>query len=188
MAALRYTIRALAKQGIPPGEILELASQELDVTTDDHFATVLVGVVDTRMQELILASAGHPPPLMLHEGRAEYLRISPGMPLGVRGGPRPEPITVYFRPGSTLVAFTDGLIEQRTQSLDAGLAQLAAAAAETPSGPDDLIAHLVTTLVTSDQEDDIAVVAIRFSNQSAKPKTPDPLPTYPLTLTDPAST
>jgi serine phosphatase RsbU (regulator of sigma subunit) len=120
MAALRYTIRTLAKLGVAPDEILERAAQELDVVTDDHFATVLVGMVDMRMEELTLASAGHPPPLLLDEGRARFLNLAPGVPLGV-AGPRPEPITIHFSPGSTLVVFTDGLIDRRGQSLDEGL-------------------------------------------------------------------
>jgi serine phosphatase RsbU (regulator of sigma subunit) len=174
MADLRYTIRTLARLGIPPGEILDRTNTELDVTGDAHFATVLVGVVDTGLQELTLASAGHPPPLMVHQGRAEFLDVSPGPPLGVRSGPRPTPITIDFPPGSTLVAFTDGLIEKRGQSLDAGLAQLAAAAAESPARPDDLIGRLLAELATNDQEDDIAVVAIQFTGQEANPAALDP--------------
>jgi serine phosphatase RsbU (regulator of sigma subunit) len=188
MAALRYTIRTLAKQGIPPCEILDRTSQELDVTTDEHFATVLVGLVDTRRQEITLASAGHLPPLLLHEGRAEYLSVSPGVPLGVRDGPRPEPITIQFLPGSTLVAFTDGLIEKREQALDAGLSQLAVAAAESPPQPDQLIARLVTAVASSDQEDDIAVLAIRFSTQEAELQASDTSQSNSATLREPAST
>ena len=172
MAALRYTIRTLAKLGLPPDEILDRTTKELDVITDHHFATVLVGVVDSRMQEITLASAGHPPPLMLREGRAEFLRVEPSAPLGVLG-PRPKPVTLHFLPGSTLVAFTDGLIERRGRTLDAGLQQLAATAAEGSAQSDDLITRLVATLMTDDQEDDLAVVAIRFVTAEASPQTGD---------------
>ncbi len=189
MAALRYTIRTLAKLGIPPGEILERAAKELDATTDDHFATVLVGVADTWMQEMTLASAGHLPPLMVHDGRAEFLTVPPGVPLGVRGGPPPaEPVTVHFLPGATLVAFTDGLIEQRGHSLDARLAELAAAAAESPAPPGDLITCLISALTSRDHEDDIAVLAIRFSAQEANPPTPCLSPSSKPILTQPTST
>jgi serine phosphatase RsbU (regulator of sigma subunit) len=168
MAALRYTIRTLAQLGIPPDEILDRSARELDVTTDEHFATVLIGLVDPRKQKLTLASAGHLPPLMLQKGgRPEFLKIAPGVPLGVPG-PRPRSTTLAFPAGSTLIAFTDGLIEHRGQTLDAGLERLtaaaaaAAAAAERPPSPDDLIAHLVTALAGGDQEDDIAVLAVHF--------------------------
>ena len=187
MAGLRYTIRTLAKLGIPPDEILARTTRELDVTSDEHFATVLIAVVDTRMQEMTLASAGHPPPLMLHHGRPEFLRIAPGVPLGVPG-PSPEPVTVPFTAGSTLVAFTDGLIEQRGRTVDAGFERLAEAASEGPASPDDLIAYLVATLTGSDQEDDIAVVAVRFCTQKAKPVTSEGPPLDAPVLSQPAST
>jgi serine phosphatase RsbU (regulator of sigma subunit) len=172
MAALRYTIRTLATLGIPPEEVLYRTTTELDVSTDEHFATALVGVVDRRMEQMTLASAGHPPPLMLHEGRAEFLGLSPGVPLGVPG-PRPEPTTIHFPRASTLIAFTDGLIERHGQSVDVGLDQLAATAADSPARPEDVIAHLVGTLTGSDQEDDIAILAIRLTAPDEKPEATD---------------
>ena len=105
---------------------------------------------------------------MLHEGRAEFLRVEPSAPLGVLG-PRPKPVTLHFLPGSTLVAFTDGLIERRGRTLDDGLRQLAATAAEGSAQADDLITRLVATLMTDDQEDDLAVVAIRFRHGRTQP-------------------
>ena len=185
MAALRYTIRTLAKQGIPPDEILDRANEELDVVTDQHFATVLVGVVDTRMQEMTLASAGHPPPLLVHQqGRPEYLRVPPGLPLGLPSRARPRPTTVYLAPGTTLVAFTDGLIEKRTQSLEVGLAQLATAA-DGPGPPVGLIDRIVGALVGPDQDDDIAILVIQFSTQDAMTPTPQDSQADIDILTDP---
>ena len=199
MASLRYTIRTLAKLGIPPDEILDRAAEELDVSSDRHFATVLVGVVDTRLEQLTLASAGHLPPLMLHDGRSEFLAVTPGVPLGVVGDPRPEPVTFRFSPGSTLVAFTDGLVEKRGRDLDARLKQLEEVAAENPGRPDDLITRLLDVLTSSDEEDDIVVLAIRFSGQEAGMHTDgasqhntlndgDPSPTYDFNASDDSTT
>jgi hypothetical protein len=187
MAALRYTIRTLVKLGIPPDEILDRASKELDVSSDRHFATVLVGIVDTRAQQLTLVSAGHPPPLMIHDGRAELLAVPPGVPLGVLGGPRPAPTTVQITPNSTLVAFTDGLIEKRDRDLDERLEQLAEVAAESPTGPDDLITRLLDELTSSDEEDDIVVLALRFCPQEANVQAGDPSHSGPLTADNPTT-
>jgi hypothetical protein len=167
MAALRYTIRTLAKMGVAPDEILVRTNRELDVVADSHFATVLVGVVDTVMQEMTLASAGHPPPLLLRDGRTEFVNVPPGVPLGIRGDRRPEPVTFDLLPGTTLVAFTDGLVEKRGESLDARLSQLAAVATRSPSKPNDLITGLLGELTDGDQEDDIAILAIRFSDEES---------------------
>src|SRR5579871_317497 len=64
MAQLRFTIRALAMLGHDPADILARASKDVDLEASGHFATVLVGVIDDR-RTLILASAGHPPPLLI---------------------------------------------------------------------------------------------------------------------------
>jgi serine phosphatase RsbU (regulator of sigma subunit) len=82
-------------------------------------------------------------------------------------------VRIRFSPGTTLVAFTDGLFEKRGQSLDQGLAELAAAAAQSPPRPDELVSHLVTALTTSDQEDDIAVLAIKCSARDTDRQSPD---------------
>jgi serine phosphatase RsbU (regulator of sigma subunit) len=179
MAALRYTIRTLAQMGLSPDDILDRTAKELDIATGTHIATALVGLVDTRSQEVTLASAGHLPPLIVVDGRPEFVTISPGVPLGV-AGPRPGLTTIRFPPGSTLVAFTDGLIEQRGQTIDARLEELAAAATEGPAQPDDLITRLVGALANDDQEDDIAVLAIHSSAQEPEIEAPSALRTLSL--------
>lgn len=160
MAGLRYTIRTLAKVGFTPAEILDRAGSELDLISDDHFATVLVGQIDTRTHRLTLASAGHMPPLMVRDGRAEFLDVGSAVPLGVVG-PRPQETTIDFPPGSTLIVYTDGLIEQRGQSLDTSLGRLHTAALSSAGRPEQLIVRLLDALANTDQEDDIAVLVVQ---------------------------
>lgn len=166
MAALRYTIRTLAKQGISPERVLQQTTTELDIASDDRFATVLIGVIDPRMEEITLASAGHLPPLLLKDGRIEYLEIPPGVPLGVPG-PQYKATTLHFPPGSTLITFTDGLIERRGEPLDSGLDQLAATVVGSPADAGHLISHVLDELTTPEQEDDIAVLVVRFTGDTA---------------------
>jgi hypothetical protein len=71
-------------------------------------------------------------------------------------------ITFPFPPGATLVAFTDGLVERRGASLDAGLAVLKNAAVQRASGPDELIELLVDASDVVDHEDDIAILAVEM--------------------------
>ena len=78
MAGLRYTIRAYAAIGYSPDRILEMASKEINIESDGHFATVLVGLVDNDRRQITLANAGHLPPLLLLAKRAnssKYRRV-----------------------------------------------------------------------------------------------------------------
>ncbi|HTW05983.1 MAG TPA: PP2C family protein-serine/threonine phosphatase [Acidimicrobiales bacterium] len=159
MASVRYTVRTLARLGMPPAEILARASEDLD--TDDRFATALVGTVDTRRHEMVLASAGHLAPFLLQGGEGHFVSIDVGVPLGVPGEP-PVPTTIDFGPGAVLIAFTDGLIERRGQPLAAGLERLAETAAAGPPQADLLLTHILTEITGTDHEDDIAMLAIRF--------------------------
>jgi anti-sigma regulatory factor (Ser/Thr protein kinase) len=70
---------------------------------------------------------------------------------------------VRLRPGSTLVLYTDGLVERRQIALDDRLAELAAAAASGPThDPELLTDHLLRTLLDEALRDDVAVLTMRF--------------------------
>lgn len=64
--------------------------------------------------------------------------------------------------GSALVCFTDGLIERRTEDIDAGMRRLADTISQTAAlTVADLVTPTVTTLRSDDAEDDTAVLALR---------------------------
>jgi serine phosphatase RsbU (regulator of sigma subunit) len=161
MAPLGFTIRALAKLNYPISQILDRANEEIDLAIDDHFATAVVGVVDTRRRELTLASAGHLPPLLLRGDDCGYVDLPIGLPLGV-GARRFETRTVPFDPGSTLVAFTDGLVEDRGESIDVGLEKLRKVASRGAPSATALVTSIAEELSNSGNEDDIAMLAIGF--------------------------
>jgi serine phosphatase RsbU (regulator of sigma subunit) len=159
MASLRYTTRTLAKLGFAPNEVLDRADDEIDVMADHAFATVLVGTVSIPERQLTVASAGHPPPYVWSPGRAGFVELTTGAPLGVDLGPV-KATTVAFPPGSKIVAFTDGLIERRDQEIDARLQCLAEAASYPSASAADLLAHVLATMVPGEHEDDIAILVI----------------------------
>jgi serine phosphatase RsbU (regulator of sigma subunit) len=66
-----------------------------------------------------------------------------------------------MRPGSTLVAFTDGLVERRGESLDVGLERLAASARKGAATVETLLDVLVADLMDDGSEDDTAMLAFR---------------------------
>jgi serine phosphatase RsbU (regulator of sigma subunit) len=128
---------------------------------DDHFATALASWVDTRLGQLTLASAGHPPPLLISGGQVSLVAVVPGPPKGVTG-PAVEATTIAFQRGATLLAFIDGLVENRTGDVDSGLRRLIDAASSAPVDLEGMVDHVLAQLVGSDHEDDIALLAIRF--------------------------
>ncbi len=161
MARLRFTIRAYLAEGHNPGAVLGMCSQQFDIDQDGHIATVVVGVLDLDTCGLRLASAGHFAPLVVDaEGKATYLELDPGPPLGVLATTYRE-TTPSMAVGSTLVAFTDGLVERRGESLDVGLDRLARAAARGSSSVERLLDVLVGHLMDDVPEDDTALLAFR---------------------------
>ncbi len=162
MAGLRYTIRAYAAIGYDPARILEMAAREVSVASDGHFATVLVGLVDTNRREVTLANAGHPPMLVLNRDKTEFVDGPVGVPLGV-GSPVYKSTTVRIAPKSTLIAYTDGLVERRGEVLDTGMERLRRAASDEAQSADDLLTHIVDRVFAERySDDDTAILAIRW--------------------------
>lgn len=110
------------------------------------------------------ANAGHPE-LLLRGPGGEVKRLSggAGLLLGVAEvGPRPTG-EVPVAPGSTLVAYTDGLVERRNMNIDEGIDALAATLASLPPDiePEPEASSLVATAST-DRDDDIALLVLRL--------------------------
>jgi len=164
MAGLRYTIRAYASLAYSPARILEMASREISIDSDGHFATVLVGVADNHRREVTLANAGHLPALLLNGDQSEFVETPIGVPLGI-GAPAYESVTIPIAPNSTLIAYTDGLVERRDEAIDAGMERLRqTVSAEAPS-VDDLLTSIVDHFFAEQaSDDDTAILAIRWLN------------------------
>ena len=105
--------------------------------------------------------AGHPPPLLRGpDGTVRLLDEATGVLLGLETHNRPEEV-VTFAPGSSVVLFTDGLVERRDETFDTGIARLAIALkAALPPDPASLCDALVEQSVPyNDRDDDIAILS-----------------------------
>ena len=162
MARLRFTIRAYLVEGHPPDVVLAMCARQVDVGSDGHFATVLVGVADLESRQITLANAGHMNPLIVSGATSEYLVTPVGLPLGVTAGTY-ETTTVRLDPGSALVAYTDGLVDRRSENIAVGLARLAQAVTAPCASLDDLLTPVVAQMAHNGAEDDIAVLAFRWT-------------------------
>lgn len=126
MTAIRTAMRLLAPSRRSPVEIL----QALDDYLAKHhpggpFITIACGVIDTNVNTLTVASAGHTPVLHRLTNTGSILRINPkGRPVGVQVGEKSGPLvlgsqTISLDEGDSVVLYTDGLTEARDRSGDA---------------------------------------------------------------------
>ncbi len=163
MSKLRQSLRLAAQLISDPSLMLAIADTALRTEHPDTIATAFVGLLDLRTGELEWACAGHPPTLIRQpDGPIDEL-AQPGLPLGLYGALSIPTAVVTLRPGSLLVAYTDGLIEAR-KDLIAGLTALHGALADMQLlGDPDPAARLFERVVGSDARDDVAVIALAFS-------------------------
>jgi serine phosphatase RsbU (regulator of sigma subunit) len=119
-------------------------------------------VLDPATGQLAIASAGHLPPLLIHEGAADFLPVQPSRMLGAPPAPAPALEWAGVLPvGATLLLFTDGLVESRSADLDEGLDHLLDAARRwAASDPDELCDRLLADLTGAHRADDIALLAL----------------------------
>ena len=162
MASLQFAGRAFAQEGYPPATILDRLSRSVDIERDGHFATVLCGLADTAAHTVVLANAGHLPPLLLRGADARFVTVKPGPPVGIRGPGPLESAQLETAAGDVLIAYTDGLVERRGEILDAGLKRLQEAASRDYPSLDDMLSGIVTELSADTPTDDIALIGLKW--------------------------
>ncbi len=161
MAALRFAIHAYAAQGDDPSAFLPKLSHLLNVTEDRLLATVLCAVIDVPAREVSVTSAGHLPPLIISASGSTFVDIPAGLPVGIDRDAAYESRTVTAPPGSTLLAFTDGLVERRGESIEVGLERLRTAVGSNHGPLDDLMMRALGQL-REDASDDTALAGIQW--------------------------
>ncbi len=95
-----------------PGHALGSINNSLVERNDNFmFVTLLIGVIDLHTLTLTFASAGHPPPLLLHQGEARILAQQSGPATGLAADQNFPDNQVELRPGDRLITYTDGFDE-----------------------------------------------------------------------------
>jgi hypothetical protein len=161
MAALRFAIHAYSAQGDDPSAFLPKLSRLVNVQEDHHLATVLCAVVDAKSRRLSITNAGHLPPLMISDHSSEYLETPVGLPVGIEPDASYASVTVAVPAGATFLAFTDGLVERRGESIEAGLERLRSRVLANHASLDQLLTGVLHDL-RNDAPDDTAVAGIRW--------------------------
>ena len=147
-----------------------------------QLATILCALVDVEAHELTVTSAGHLPPLLISDGIGKFITSSVGVPIGVNTGATYTSTAVSTPPASTLLAFTDGLVERRGESIETGLARLQDAATANHSDLDGLLSRLLELRHGGD--DDTAIAGLRWLDwtRTAPPAWTSTSPTPTVTI------
>ncbi len=174
MAQMRASVRAYIAVDPRPDVVLTKLDQMLAEYGDEQLVTLVYLLVDPTRDQLEVANAGHPAPFLLRaDSGVEHLPCADGGPLGVVVGPRQQH-RLRFGPGDTVLLFTDGLIERRTEDLDAGRCRLSASIGVLAQGELSSPLHsIVDEVRDGTQDDDVAAVALR---RRVVPAGRDPLP------------
>jgi anti-sigma regulatory factor (Ser/Thr protein kinase) len=164
MARLQNALRAYALEGLRPSLVLERMNGFAREVSGGPMATLLYGVVDPDEGRLRLATAGHPPVLVIGPSGDAYFAEGPaGSPLGVVPFPTYEESTIPLVPGSTVLLYTDGLVERPDASLDEGLEWLRGFARGVAASPDELCGALLQARFRDlSPRDDVALLAVRL--------------------------
>jgi serine phosphatase RsbU (regulator of sigma subunit) len=165
---LRQADLDLNRQG--PAKILTAIEDACGILSLDATGTLIhahLSPLDSAGKwNLTWTNAGHPPMLLADpEGRVERLDEHGVL---MWPGPKRFPRTDQQRillPGSTLLLYTDGLIEHRGQDLDEAIDRAAAivSAGSTHQPLPDLVRQLTNEIASPAATDDVALLAVRIA-------------------------
>jgi serine phosphatase RsbU (regulator of sigma subunit) len=163
MASVRHAALAYAAQDCRPASVLTNLAAFVNRSAHDYFATVLCVLIDIDSYVVTGASAGHPPPLVIDHDQGAFVDLALGPPIGAPHDSQYPETTISAPSGATLVAFTDGLIERRGETLAVGLTRLRETATTEPRSLEGLMENLVRELAF-DGRDDTAILGVRWQS------------------------
>jgi serine phosphatase RsbU (regulator of sigma subunit) len=162
MGRLRSALRAYGfADEHDPGAVLDQVDRQLQHFEPGQMATAVVARIDPDTDQIHLALAGHPAPVMATgDGRGRYLDLAVGPPLGVApSGPRPT-TSVELPPGAVICFYTDGLIERRDVGIDDRISQLCDTVTADPA---ELVCiRAIARMIGGEPaQDDVALLTLR---------------------------
>jgi PAS domain S-box-containing protein len=165
MGQLRSALRALASTGLGPAATLRALDAYVRRHRVGRMTTVVYAQLSLSTGSVRFACAGHPPPLIRPRRGEPYVAWegrSP--PLGVFDTSDRDEANCRLDPGSTILLYTDGLIETRDPTTADGIPRLrdAVAALRTAEPLPDSVATIAHALPDSQHRDDVCLLAARL--------------------------
>ena len=162
MGELRSALRAYALEELAPAPALGKLARFVDLERG-QMATLVYGIIDPGDSRMRIARAGHPYPLLVHPERgATYLTSCGGPPLGVLEVDSFPEQESAIEAGSTLLLYTDGLVERQGERIRDPESALAETASASPLDPETLCDNVIGRFVRGQpSKDDVALLAVR---------------------------
>ncbi|MEW1615247.1 MULTISPECIES: PP2C family protein-serine/threonine phosphatase [unclassified Streptomyces] len=172
MGRLRASLRAYAvMEGEDPVAVLSDLELLLQLTEPARTATALFAYCEPAARKVVLAGAGHTPPLVLGESRCEFVETTLSAPLGMLSCWEAPSVEFSPAPGETVLLYTDGLLRRTGDAMDRAFARLHSAAASVPKAgrpdPAAVADHVLRTMLPdgldrSDTTEDVVILAAHF--------------------------
>lgn len=166
MASVRSAIQ-YASQADPPEDFLPMLSGLRSLRDQGQLATVLCIVIDLQENRVQITSAGHLPPLLVHDGQARFLEAEVGLPIGIDTECSYVSSTFTVPDGALLFGFTDGLVERHGENLDDGLERLRQAGSRAAGTLEEMMNQILEQVRGTETVDDTAMAGVRWVSQKS---------------------
>jgi putative methionine-R-sulfoxide reductase with GAF domain len=161
MGRVRSALRSYALLGTSPEQAMALTDHKVQHFEIGSIVTVLCATTSPPYDHLRICTAGHPPPVLARPGqKSELLSLPVGPPLGVVPNLVRTSRTIALPAETSVLLYTDGLVERRDESLDD---RLDALVRSVPAADPEAVCHSVMHRMVGNHpnEDDIALLAMR---------------------------
>lgn len=158
MGQLRSAYRALASQVGSPSDLISALRRSWELLDIDRITTALFAQLDPGSGDIVMASAGHYPPMLIGPEMTRFLPVTPTTPLGAPEAPVQQ-WSGTLAPGQVLLLYTDGAIDERYAGSTASMEKLAQVAADGDLDPAS-VCRRVVELLDEDRIDDVALLAV----------------------------
>ncbi|GAA4105750.1 hypothetical protein GCM10022214_86170 [Actinomadura miaoliensis] len=163
MARMRHGLLGLAYTGESAGRLMgwlnDLANDQEPTAT----GTAVIAHFEPETCRMKWATAGHPPPLLVRDGRARLLDDTPDPLLGAFPRLTYRTLTTQLQPGDVVVLYTDGLVERRDSDLDEQIDRLARIVEKHDCEPDRLLDLVLTRMGYDPFADDTTLFVVRVA-------------------------
>ncbi|MEO3767583.1 SpoIIE family protein phosphatase [Streptomyces sp. B8F3] len=174
MGQLRAGLRAYAvMEGEDPVAVLSDLELLMRLTEPGRRATALFAYAPPGRRSIVVAGAGHCPPLVTGPWRTEYAETTLSAPLGMLTCWEAPSVTIDPAPGETVLLYTDGLLHRTGRSTDQAMTRLHHAAATAPApvrdDPEALTDHVLARLLPAgprdgaDHPEDVVLLAVQLT-------------------------